>query len=251
MKHLEVLFSPAEHLSLPGRDLSGTSCVVLDVLRATSTILEALAQGATAIRPVAEIEEALEWRRKDPRVLLAGERNGLRIDAHQAGGVAFDLGNSPREFERSRVEDRTIVMTTPNGTRALRACAAAARVWVTALTNVAATARRLEKDPTPSVLLVCSGTGEQAAYEDLLGAGALVDRILERHPRLEAGDSAHAARAIFRAGRADLLGAVQHASNARRLLAIPALAEDVAACLELDRHAIAAQLTPDGLVKRV
>src|SRR5712691_4483564 len=105
---LEVLFAPAEFAALAQRDLSGTVCVVFDVLRATSSIVMALANGATAIVPVAEISEALKIRERDPRVLLAGERDGLRIQGDQTGGVGFDLGNSPREFTREKVSGKTI-----------------------------------------------------------------------------------------------------------------------------------------------
>src|SRR5258706_13679275 len=112
---LEVLFAPAEFAALGQRDLSGTVCVVFDVLRATSSMVTALANGASAIVPVAEISEALSIRERDPHILLAGEREGLRIQSDLTGGIAFDLGNSPREFKRKKVIVRTIAMTTTNG----------------------------------------------------------------------------------------------------------------------------------------
>src|SRR5881392_2676176 len=125
---LEVLFTPADFASLEGRDLSETVCVVFDVLRATSSVITALANGTSAIIPVAEISEALTLRRKDPSILLAGERDGVRILNHLTGSIAFDLGNSPREFTRAKIAGRPIAMTTTNGTRALRACS---RAWTT------------------------------------------------------------------------------------------------------------------------
>src|SRR2546429_8000164 len=98
---LEVLFSPAELALLGQRDLSRTICVVFDVLRATSSIVTALSNGATAILPVTEISDALKIRRREPDVLLAGERDGLRIQRNLTGSLDFDLGNSPREFTRA------------------------------------------------------------------------------------------------------------------------------------------------------
>src|SRR5579884_2466205 len=95
---LEVLFTLAEAAALPTRELNNTVCVVFDVLRATSTIVTALADGAEAVIPVTEIPEALDWRKKHPKFLLAVERDGFRIRADLTGGVDFDLGNSPREF---------------------------------------------------------------------------------------------------------------------------------------------------------
>src|ERR1035438_1473424 len=91
---LEVLFAPAEFALLGQRDLSQTVCVVFDVLRATSTMVTALGNGAAAIAPVAEISEALGIRQRQPEVLLAGERDGLRIEGHLTAGIGFDLGNS-------------------------------------------------------------------------------------------------------------------------------------------------------------
>jgi len=117
------LFTPAEFEALSKRDLSKSTCVVFDVLRATSSMVTALANGAEAIIPVSEISEALEIKRKDPQVLLAGERDGLRIEANLTGSISFDLGNSPREFTKEKVTGKKIVITTTNGTRALRACA--------------------------------------------------------------------------------------------------------------------------------
>src|SRR5580704_1456629 len=104
--NFEVLFAPAEFEALRKRDLSTSVCVVLDIFRATSTIVTALANGATAVIPVAEIEDALELRDRQPGVLLAGERNGVRIRADLTGGVEFDFGNSPREFTAERVRGK-------------------------------------------------------------------------------------------------------------------------------------------------
>src|SRR5262245_64967331 len=105
---LEVLFTPAEFTALPNRDLSQTTCVVFDILRATTTMLTALSNGAEEIIPVAEISEALELRAQQPDVLLAGERKGLRIRANLTGGVEFDFGNSPREFTPEKVKGMKI-----------------------------------------------------------------------------------------------------------------------------------------------
>ena len=108
-------------------------------------MLTALHHGAAAIVPVAEISEALALRARQPDLLLAGERGGLRITALQSGGVEFDLGNSPRELTATRVRGRTIAMTTTNGTRALRACLGAARIWVGGLVNLDTLAVRCDR----------------------------------------------------------------------------------------------------------
>jgi 2-phosphosulfolactate phosphatase len=246
---IEVLFAPAEYALLHERDLRQAVCVVFDVLRATSTMVTALANGATAIVPVAEIPEALSIQNRQPETLLAGERDGLRIGGHLTGGVEFDLGNSPREFTASRVGGRTIAMTTTNGTRALRACAPAAAVLLGSFLNLRATAEALEQQRPDHLLLVCSGTLDQAAYEDLLGAGALCDLLWPMYGDGAVADSARIARQLFQIGQNDLLAAVAQSRNGRRLLAQPDLREDVPFCLQRDLFRLSAELGKDGVVR--
>src|SRR5262245_22700902 len=135
IERVELLQAPAEWRALSPPDLADTTCVVFDVLRATSTMLTALAHGAARVVPVSEIGEALAWRTRDPAVLLAGERDGVRILAAGGTGVDFDLGNSPRELDATRIRGRAIVITTTNDTRALRACAGARCVLLAAFLN--------------------------------------------------------------------------------------------------------------------
>ncbi len=230
----DVLLTPAEFEPWSRRDLGGTACVVFDVLRATTTALVALTAGARAVVPVRTIEEALAERRCDPECLLAGEREGLRLTAVATGGVDFDLGNSPREFTRERVADRTIVTTTTNGTRAIRASARAAWVGLGAFLNVGALVRELARRSPPRVVLVCSGTGEASAYEDVMAAGALVARWMETARAARLSDAAALALGAWRDGGSSTDTIPERASNARRLMAFPELAPDVAYCLRLD-----------------
>jgi 2-phosphosulfolactate phosphatase len=246
---LEVLFAPAEYALLHERDLGQTVCVVFDILRATSTMVTALGNGAVAIVPVAGIPEALNIRKRQPEVLLAGERDGLRIDAGLTGSVGFDLGNSPREFTAARVGGKTIVMTTTNGTRALRACAPAAAVLLGSFLNLRATAEFIEQQSPPHLLLVCSGTLDQAAYEDVLGAGALCDLLWPQYGGGAVGDSAHIARRLFLLDQNDLLAAAARSRNGRRLMAHEALRDDVPFCVQRDLFRLVAELGKDGAVR--
>lgn len=247
MKTLEVLFTPDDFAALKQRDLSDTLCVVFDVFRATSSMITALANGAAAVIPVGEIPDALAIRKRDPSVLLAGERNGLRIHAGLTGGTDFDLGNSPREFTPAAVAGKTIVMTTTNGTRALQACAPARTVLIGSFLNLRATADFISRAAPERLLIVCSGTFEQASYEDALGAGALCDLL----GREDDSDSTTMARELFRAVRDDVPAAAARSRNGRRLAAIPELRDDVAFCLRRDTVAFAAALGKDGRVKQV
>jgi 2-phosphosulfolactate phosphatase len=248
---LEVTFTPAEFAALRQRDLSQTVCVVFDVLRATTSMVTALTNGAREIIPVCEIAEAVALRQARPDLLLAGERNGLRILRAQTGSVDFDLGNSPREFTRDRVGGRAIAMTTTNGTRALQACRGARRVLVGSFLNLGAVADWLARERVADLLVVCSGTLEEASYEDVLGAGALCDAVWEQFSGGPVADSAQVAREIYRQGSGDLLAAVQRARNARRLLALPELREDVTVCLQRATTNVLAELGADGVVRRV
>ena len=113
---IEVTFTPAEFNALRERDLNETACVVFDVLRATTSMTVALANGAEAVIPVETIGDAVTIKNARPEVLLAGEQGRIRILAAQSGGIDFDLGNSPREYTEEAVSGRTIVSTTTNGT---------------------------------------------------------------------------------------------------------------------------------------
>ncbi len=247
---IEVLFTPAEFQALVGKDLAETDCVVIDVLRATSSMMTALAHGAEAILPVAEIAEALQWRATDPSILLAGERDGLRITAEISGGPGFDLGNSPREFTEEAVRGRTIAITTTNGTRALRSCARARSVVIAAFLNLTATVRHMRGWQSQHVLVICGGTYEEAAYEDVLCAGAIVDLLAEEGD-WEAADSALFSRILYQKEKSDLLAGLSRARNGRRLLQRPELKDDVRYCAEIDRVDIVPGMSADGSVIRV
>lgn len=156
---------------------AGGIAVVIDVLRASTTIITALAHGAVRVRPVLTVEEA----RAEAAAgggLLGGERGGRRLEG-------FDLGNSPLEYGRDRVGGRPIVITTTNGTAALHACAGAAEVLIGAIVNrsaVAAAAHALAtKHGGCDIHLVCAGTEGAVTEEDLLAAGAILDAAVLRH----------------------------------------------------------------------
>jgi 2-phosphosulfolactate phosphatase len=249
-RFIEVLFSPAEFTALAQRDLSRTTCVVFDVLRATSSMITALAHGAEAILPVATIPEALAEKQRHPDALLAGERDGHRILRDQTGSLDFDLGNSPREFTPERVKGRTIVMTTTNGTLALRACAPAQTTFVGGFLNLGAVTRELRRNPPQRLILVGSGTYEEAALEDTLAAGAAADALWSLYARGHVADSAQMARELFRRFGSDLLGAMAHARNGRRLLSQPELRDDVPFCVRRDAYDFVARLLPDASVRR-
>ena len=182
---LDAALTPADIRRLPERDLSATTCIVFDVLRATSSMITALANGVAEIFPVKTIEEALALRKQMPDALLGGERYGERIEG-------FDLGNNP--FEYTALAGRRIISTTTNGTVALRACERAGRVLVGALLNLATLREELVRTRPAEVLLVCAGTFETFALEDAIAAGLLAAEF----PEAELTDAAVAALATTR-----------------------------------------------------
>ncbi len=219
---IEILLTPAEIANLPRCRLHEATCVVFDVLRATSTMLTALAQGARRIYPVTTVAEARELRRtRLPGALLGGERGGVRIEG-------LDLGNSPREYTREVVSDREVIMTTTNGTVALQACAAASVVYAGALLNLEAQATAIERQmPRPKrLLLVCAGSGAEFALEDGLAAAALLFRLRASEPL---ADASMLLETLHRAAGEHPLSVLRSSSNGRRLLEI-GLAADVEYC---------------------
>ena len=223
---LDVLITPGE---LMPADVAQRTVVVVDVLRATSTIVEALAAGARALYPVAEVEEALKLANTLGReeVLLCGERKSLAIDG-------FDLGNSPGDFTAERVGGKLIVMSTTNGTGALVAAGAASRVIVGSWLNLTAVADYLERTGAEPVFL-CAGRGGKFALEDAVCAGTIAAALMERSETdWELNDGAMAALAMaLRYPDPDEL--FRETAAGKQIVEV-GLREDLAFCALTDRH---------------
>ncbi|WNQ09407.1 2-phosphosulfolactate phosphatase [Paenibacillus aurantius] len=143
------------------------TAVIIDVLRATSNMVTALAFGSSGVAPVETVQQAVSVRREED--LLGGERNCRRIPG-------FDLGNSPFEYMESYISGRRVVMTTTNGTRAIQKSLKARHVLAASLLNARACAEavwELRKD----VMVLCSGTQDNFSLEDGLGAGFLLQEL--------------------------------------------------------------------------
>jgi len=165
---IQVALCPSEIRRISETDLTETTAVVFDVLRATSSMITGLASGVQSIIPVGTLEEARALKAQDPGVLLAGERGGLPPKG-------FDLGNSPEEFQQAK--GRTVVMTTTNGTVAIESVKSARQVLIGALLNIDSLANYLFTHHPENLLLICAGTGEEFSLEDAIATGALVARL--------------------------------------------------------------------------
>jgi 2-phosphosulfolactate phosphatase len=151
--------------------LAGGVAVVIDVLRATTTIVHALAAGCAAVYPCVTVEEAREHagQMRAGRVLLGGERDGRPLPG-------FDVGNSPGEYTPCLCRGNSLVLTTTNGTRALLRALPAERVLVAAFANYSAVCEQVRAGQRP-VHILCAGNAGEIALEDTLLAGALVDYL--------------------------------------------------------------------------
>lgn len=156
---------------LPGG--GGSVVVVIDVLRATSTLTQALANGAASVIEAATVDEAFALRDRHPGSLLCGEREGRIIPG-------FDLGNSPFEYDADRVTGKTLVFASTNGSQALRLGAGHRRV-LAAFVNLSAVVERLRT--VREIVIVCAGKLGGFSLEDAACAGMLVRRL--REPRGE------------------------------------------------------------------
>ena len=223
--------------------LTGRAAVVIDVLRATTTIAAALAAGADCVVPCLTVEEALRRREESGAdVVLGGERGGVKIES-------FDLGNSPSEYTPTAVAGKTILFTTTNGTRALRRVERAGRVLLAAPVNLSAVCARLRDEP--GVEIVCAGTNGQITAEDTLLAGAIASRLAADSPGAELNDQArlsvlawqslHAGQA---AGAQPLPAALRDSLGGRNLLDI-GLERDVEFAAQIDTLEIVPELNLD------
>ncbi|HEX8455190.1 MAG TPA: 2-phosphosulfolactate phosphatase [Longimicrobium sp.] len=221
---LDVFMTPAE--ALPA-EVAGRTVVVIDVLRASSSIVEAMASGARTIFPVASIEEAIRLANTLGRdgVLLCGERRSLTIEG-------FDLGNSPGDFTPERVGGKTLVMTTTNGTASMAAAAGAGRVIVGALLNLDAVVEELVRTGAEPVFL-CSGREGRFGLDDAVTAGRMIGALMEALPAAEwtMNDGARAALALGRAFDGDA-AALFAETAAGRQVADAGLEADLAFCAQ-------------------
>lgn len=220
--------------------MRGGVAVVIDNLRASVTIAAALYHGGKRVLPVLSVEEAVARREASiasgivaADVLIGGERRGLLIPG-------FDLDNSPLSYTRERIAGKTLVLTTTNGTPALlRAWGGgtglgATRVLVGSLANLSAVCEHLTLEPRP-VHLMCCGTNHEISADDVIPAGAFVERMITLG-RIPKGDAAQVALLAWRGATRSpggALAAMRGSLGGRNLLGI-GLERDVEFCSRMD-----------------
>lgn len=212
----EVILSPA---LIPFYSLEGKTAVIIDILRATSSVCYALHNGALGIAPVDTPENCLSYREKG--YLCAAERNGIQLEG-------FDMGNSPFGFEAAAVKGKHIAFTTTNGTYAIHLSLAAGQILIGSYLNIDALCQQLVEEQK-DVVLVCAGWKNKVNTEDTLFAGEVIS-LLEGKARL-ACDAAALARDYYSFASGNLVETVKKSSHAQRFNNL-GIKDDLEFCLQ-------------------
>ncbi len=232
MPALEVCLTPELiHLHPP----VGKTVVVTDILRATSCMVTALANGVESITPVASVEECQVLQHKG--YIAAGERNGVQIDG-------FDLGNSPLSYLNEAYSGKKVAMTTTNGTLAISRSSGANTILIGAFLNLSSLIDHLSIQ-TDDLLIVCAGWKGKASFEDTLFAGALVSKLFPIYDT--DSDAAVMAREVYEMNQGNLLGAIQKSSHYKRLKDLN-IDDDFEFCATIDKFEIVPVLEKGVLV---
>lgn len=216
--------------------------VVIDVLRATSVMVQALSQGASEIIPVATVEEAFQMAKVFPResILLGGEREGQKIPG-------FDLGNSPKEYLEEKVRGKKLILTTTNGTKAFQLVPPEKEILVGSFFNIGAVTKRClesEKD----IFIFLSGNEGSFSLEDTLCAGMLITRITkEKEKSFSVTDSSLCAQIVFQRYENHLLEAFKQSHHGSELI-LQGFEDDLTDCAQIDITHIV-PLFKDGVIK--
>jgi 2-phosphosulfolactate phosphatase len=203
-RKLETCFSPA--LFEPDGH-NNSIVVIIDVLRASSAIVTAFANGAAAIIPVAEVTEAKEY--KSMGYLVAAERDGYVLDF-------ADFGNSPFNFTKEKVQGKTIVYSTTNGTGIITLAGSAFMTVIGSFLNIGALNEWLIKQEK-DVLIFCAGWKNRFNIEDSVCAGAMAEKLIATGLYSTICDSTHAAIDLWSLAKPDLKGYIEKAAQRTRL----------------------------------
>ncbi|MEP0828040.1 MAG: 2-phosphosulfolactate phosphatase [bacterium] len=208
--------------------LAGKTLVHIDVLRASTTICQALKSGARAVIPVAEPGEAAELRSKigNDNSVLGGERDGVKIEN-------FDLGNSPLEYTEDKVKGKTVILTTSNGTRGYYRTGGAKLILTGALVNISAVAKKVFQAGNDLVIL-CAGQDGDFSIEDTLCGGMILHKLLtDDKVDMELNDSASLALLLYRTNSRALKQTIARGEHGRFLKKL-GFDEDVELATEID-----------------
>ncbi len=208
LDYLDVYFSVQ---SFNEEELRGKSAVVIDVLRASSSIVTAMSNGARKVIPVEDMDAAVRIARNmDPNdYLLCGEKNGNKIEG-------YHLGNSPLEYDAETVADKTLILNTTNGTKAIKKAALANRIYVGCFLNQNSILEAL-KEHDDAIVLICSGWQGRLSLEDTLFAGSLISQMCGGKLPENTKDGVKVAFGLYEKFGGDLEAAIGSSDHAKRL----------------------------------
>jgi len=225
------------------KDLHNKTVLVIDVFRATTSIIAALYNGAREVIPVAGIEEAITLSKNYDKksFLLGGERNTLKIEG-------FDLSNSPSDYSRNVVEGRTLILTTTNGTEAIRKAHEAKDVIIAGFVNVLAVVSYLKKkDEKSNIAFVCAGTDGKFSLEDAMAVGAILFSLKNEISNISIDDLGLVCLYMFQIFKDNLKEALRDTKHFNRLISAN-LSGDIEDCLEINSFPII-PIYKDGIIR--
>lgn len=224
MPKINIVLTPAEFQYYNIID-SNNIIIIIDIFRATSTIVTALANGAHSVIPVQSVDEAISFKNKG--YLLAAEKDGVPVQG-------FDFGNSPLEFLDDRIKNKEIVITTTNGTQAIQVAKNKGEIIIGAFLNLSAIAQYLIRQ-NKDVIMLCAGWKNKFNLEDFVFAGSLTYQLYNSHQFELASDSALLGYLTFDRSRRKLKEFLNMASHKKRLENLN-LEEDIDFCLSVDKY---------------
>lgn len=222
MSHIEVCFLPELY---PYRKTAGNNhaAVAVDILRATTTIVTAIAQGVKKIVPVTDIYQLSELKKNG--YIIVSERDGIQSDF-------ADFGNSPLQLMQADIKNAVIAISTTNGTRALSAVNDAEKIFIGAFSNISALCAKL-RELNKDIVIVCSGWKHHFSLEDTLFAGAVCEHLIADNQFTYADDSVIAAMELWKNAKNNLLNFASRSEHYQRLYNLD-MGESVPYCFEMD-----------------
>ena len=220
---VDLFFTPSE---VEESFLANRVVIVIDVLRASATIAQALYNGCKDVIPVESADRALDLMQKIGRgfVLLCGEREGKKIEG-------FDLGNSPYEYENAVVKDKTLIFATTNGSKAIVKASAGEKVVIGSFVNfqsVLDLVANLNKD----LSVLCSGENNHFSLEDAVCGGMFIDKLKD-YGKVQLNDGAQVACILYQKNKENLLKALETSEHGKYLISL-GFKNDLSFCCQLD-----------------
>jgi 2-phosphosulfolactate phosphatase len=245
LAQVKVYFNPK---ALDELDLRDKNIVVIDVLRASTTIAFAMRSGAREIIPVATVDQAMKivGNLFSTSTLLCGERGAKRVEG-------FHLGNSPAEYTPEAVDGKSLILTTTNGALALTKAKHTKNCFVASFVNLSAVAQAVSELPDIAqngLAIICSGREEEFSLEDAVCAGMLLFSLSERVPELQWSDGAHAVLAAYRVYGNDIYHMLRHSDHGEYLASI-GFEEDILTASVVDSVPLVPVLEQTSIKKKI